>query len=373
MGSSPSQDHAPPKAQLRYAIIGCGAGVAALHLEALSKLQNIEVVAMCDIDLERGQKRAITGDCPFFLDHEVLLRERRPDVAVICTPHPDHPRLAKDCLRAGAHVLVEKPLAVDVADADEMIATAERAGRLLGVSFQERFRPATEYARAFMQSGRLGPVIRVLSSEPWLRTAAYYRSASWRGTWKGEGGGVLLNQASHTLDLLCHLTGMPATVWGMTRTRVHAMECEDSAQAMLEYENGGFGYLTASTVEGGTEKRIEVVGDRALLKIADEQLSIVNFDPPLRDHIAAAPHRSHPRTRKHPIELAPAAAQGHLAVHEDFQAAILEGRAPRCDGREALMSLELANAIVLSSFTERPVKLPLDRRAYTQLLDRLRC
>src|SRR5262245_49717403 len=146
---------------------------------------------MADVDAERGAKKVAAASCPFFLDHRELLRTIRPDAVVICTPHLLHAQQAQDALLAGAHVLVEKPMAVEVADADAMIAAAEQSGRVLAVSFQERFRPTVQYARDFIARGELGPLLRVLSVEPWLRTAAYYRSSSWRGSWKGEGGGVL--------------------------------------------------------------------------------------------------------------------------------------------------------------------------------------
>jgi len=357
---------------LRYAIIGCGAAIAETHFEALRGLP-IDIVGASDIDAERGPNRAASLGCPFFIDHRQLLDELRPDAAVICTPHPVHPEQARDCFVAHTHVLVEKPMAVDVADADAMIAAAEASGCVLGVNFQERFRPAVEYAREFIARGDLGTVLRVLSVEPWLRTAAYYRSAGWRGSWKGEGGGVLMNQAPHTLDTLCHLVGMPSRVWGMTSTRGHAIEAEDSAQAMLEYPGGAFGYITVSTVEWGTERRLEIVGDRALLRLVDDELTVVRFDPPLRDHIALATDRlGRLSKRAEVVELRSGAGPRHQAVHRDFYQAIRRGSPPTCDGKSGLMSLELANAIILSSFTERPVRLPLDRAAYARLLTELR-
>jgi predicted dehydrogenase len=182
-----------------------------------------------------------------------------------------------------------------------------------------------------------------------------------------------MNQAPHTLDILCHLLGMPARVWGMTRTRGHAIEAEDSAQAMLEYPNGAFGYVSVSTIESGTERRLEILGDRACVKLVDDELSIVRFDPPLRGHIERAVEPfAKPTATTEAITLPAASSSRHLAAHRSFYASIREGGAPWCDGRSGLMSLELANAITLSSFTEKPVSLPLDRAAYTRLLSDLR-
>jgi predicted dehydrogenase len=357
-----------PTALPRYVLIGCAARVAEAHVSALAELP-VRLVGASDIDPERGRLRAEAIGCPFFLDHRAMLAALIPDVAVISTPPPHHAPIAVDCFQAGAHVLVEKPLADEVAAADRAIAAARDAGRLLGVNFPLRFRPAVEYARALVTRGDLGRIMRVLSVDPWLRGAAYYRSAPWRSTWKGEGGGVLLNQAPHALDVLCHLIGPPARVWGITRVRLHAVEGEDSAQAMLEYDGGALGYVAASTAEAGTDKMMEIVGDRAVLKIAGDRVEVRRFERPLGDHVASADGA--PVEQHESRELAPA-PRGFLAVHRDFLAALSEKRPPRCDGAEALMSLELANAIILSSFQEKPVSLPLDRSAYASLLARLR-
>jgi predicted dehydrogenase len=355
---------------LRYALIGAAAAIADRHLDAL-RLMASQIVGMADLDAERGAKKAANAGCPFFVDHGELLRVARPDAVVVCTPHPFHAEQAQDSLVAGAHVLVEKPMAIEVAEADAMIAMARRERRVLAVGFQERFRPAVQHARDFIARGELGPLVRVLSVEPWLRSAAYYRSSAWRGTWLGEGGGVLMNQAPHMLDILCHLVGMPEKVWGMARTRAHAIEAEDSAQAMFEYPNGAFGYVTASTAEAGTDRRLEIVGERASLKLVDEELTIVRLESPLRDHIAQNVS-GHPAVQREVIELPPASSSRHHAAHLSFYTAIRGGGAPWCDGESGRMSLELANAITLSSFTERPVALPLDRAAYTRLLSELR-
>ena len=360
-------------ASMRYVIIGCAAGIAPLHLQALAQLPTASIVGMADIDARRGAARAAEVGCPFFVDHREMLAALRPDVAVICTPHPTHAPLALDCFAAGAHVLVEKPMAVEVAEADAMIAAADAAGRILAVNFQQRFRPAIERARGLIEAGELGELVRVLCIEPWYRPAAYYRSATWRGTWAGEGGGVLMNQAPHTLDLLCHLAGMPAKVWGWTRTLCHAIECEDTAQAMLEYPNGAPGYLYASTIEAGVKRRMQIIGDRAALELAGEQLTIYRFAPSLSAYRATSTELfSAPGITTEAVELPPGDGGGHLAVHRDLQAAIVEQRRPRCDGREGRMSLELANAVILSSYTDQAVTVPLDRAAYTALLTDLK-
>ncbi|MGB9753393.1 MAG: gfo/Idh/MocA family oxidoreductase [Roseiflexus castenholzii] len=367
-------DHSNPPS-LRFGIIGSAAGIAESHLKALTGLPGATIVGMADIAIERGAARARAVGCPFFADHRAMLDAVRPDVAVICAPHPLHAALAIDCLDAGAHVLVEKPLAVSVSEADAMIAAADRAGRLLAVCFQQRFRPVIEHARTLIESGAIGDIVRVLCVEPWFRTQFYYDSAAWRGTWRGEGGGVLMNQGPHPLDLLCHLTSSPAKVWGWVRTMGHTIECEDVAQALLEYPNGAPGYIYFSTVEAGSERRMEIVGDCGALVIVFDNLTIHRFAMPLSEYRTTVREMwSQPQVQTETFHLPSDIGEhgGHLGVYLDLVRAIAEGRRPRCDAREARMSLELSNAIIYSGVTGQPVTLPLDRQAYDALLDDLR-
>src|SRR5690606_28147526 len=199
-------------------------------------------------------------------------------VAVL-TPHPSHAYLAAASLAAAAHVLVEKPMAVSTSEADAMIEAAALAGRLLAVSFQHRFSPMTERLHSLATSGDVGELLRIEVREPWLRTAAYFSRARWRATWRGEGGGVLLNQAPHALDLLCHLMGPPPRVTGMTRTQRHAIECEDCAHALLQWESGAIGYFSSSTTEPETGRRLELVGDRAKIVVDGSTLRRIDIVP----------------------------------------------------------------------------------------------
>ncbi len=357
----------------RYAIVGAGAGIVESHLRALAQLPAARIVGMADLSPERGGPRAAVAGCPFFTDHRAMIEATQPDIVVICTPHPSHPHIALDAFDRGAHVLSEKPMAIQVADADRMIAAAEASGKLLAVNFQQRFRPVIERAARFIAEGELGELMRVQVSESWYRTAAYYRQAPWRGTWRGEGGAVLMNQAIHTLDLLCHLAGPPARVWGWTKTRIHAIACEDTAQAMLEFRNGAPGYFTASTAEvvAPPRQRIGIVGERGMLEIGDAQLTLTTFKRGVREFALDSPNPyAAPEITCDVLDL-PGDGGGHLAVYRDLEAAIVEGRQPRVSGREALMSLELANAIIYASQTGQPTTLPLDRNAYATLLEQL--
>ena len=356
---------------LRYAIVGGGAGIAATHLAALNKLGHAQVVGLADPNPQPAQQRADDLGCAYYPDYVAMLAETKPDVVVICAPHPLHPAIAQAAFTAGAHVLTEKPMAIQVADADLMIAAAQAANKLLVVNFQQRFRTAIARAKALMDEGAIGDLVRVFSVEPWYRPAAYYKLGAWRGTWRGEGGGILMNQSPHTMDLLCYLVGMPQKVWGWTRTRGHTIEVEDTFQAMLEFPSGAPGYITASTFETGAQKRLQIIGERGLIEIVEETVSISRFAQPIREHLQSCTEPfSAPAKTTEVLDL-PDESGGHLAVYQDLQEAIWTGRSPLVTGEQGRMSLELSNAITLSSQEERAVTLPLDRKAYAVLLAKL--
>lgn len=357
---------------LRFALVGVGANIASQHLHALAATQGAVLVAACDVNPAAAERIAGSPGVTFYTDTASMLEDAAPDVVVVMTPHPFHTTVALAALGAGAHVLVEKPIAVTTSEADAMIAAADRSGRTLAVSFQHRFSPLTERLKAWVESGELGEVTRVAVSEPWLRTAAYFHTARWRATWRGEGGGVLLNQAPHALDLLTYLFGSPARVSGLTRTQRHDIECEDAAHALLEWEDGAIGYFGSSTTEPETGRRVEIVGDLAQVRVEGDTVWRTDVTPGLREHAASDP-APFGRPRLEPWEpLSLTAGSTHAPVYADLVAAINEGRAPRCDGRAGRASLELANAIALSSWLARPVTLPLDREAYDAALEERR-
>lgn len=354
-------------ASLRHVVIGVGAGIFNTHRRAFA-LDTTELVAVSDIDAERGQQQAVDVGCTFFTDHHTMLAEIRPDVAVILTPHPFHASLAIDCLNVGCHVLVEKPMAVHVAEADAMVEAAAKNGRLLAVNFQQRHRPEVQAARRLIQSGQLGDVQHVEMKQMWTRTTAYYALAGWRGTWAGEGGGVLMNQAPHNLDLLCYLLGMPSRVVAWTRNLLHNIETEDTVEAMVEWPNGGLGTIHISTAEAGPPPRFEVLGTRGWLQISGKGLDFQQFEPDLREFVANSPN-PFAAPEKHVVPVALENSVGdHVAVYRNLHAAILQSTPLMADGVQGRMSLELANAMIYSSYNACQVEFPLDRQEYRALI-----
>lgn len=357
-------------APLRHAGIGVAGVVFPSHRDAISH-SGAELVAVCDVNAEAGKARADEYGCAFFSDHREMLRETKPDIAVIATPHPFHKALAIDAMRAGCHVLVEKPVAVTVEEADEMIEVARETGKLVAVSFQQRFRPEIRAAKEIIESGKLGQIQRVDLVAVWNRTPAYYRSGGWRGTWRGEGGGILMNQAPHDLDLLCFLLGAPSRVLALTRTIFNPIETEDTAQAIIEWPTGTLASVHLSTAEAGLPWKLELLGTRGLLRIGYGSASLQTFESDLRETMETTPATAvDPKLNDTTVEIPPGAGD-HRTVYRNFHAA-LRGEEPLfCDAVAARGSLELANAMILSSKREKPVTLPIDRREYSQLLGEL--
>jgi predicted dehydrogenase len=356
---------------VRFAIVGVGANVFKMHADALRRLQ-IELVGVCDINVAAAEHVAENSGCAAFSDHRAMLAATQPEVSVVLAPHPFHAQLAVDCLSAGTHVLVEKPLADEVAEADRMIDVSGSARKLLAVSLQHRTRAEIRTAKRLIESGALGEIQRVELVAIWTRTARYYALAGWRGTWRGEGGGVLMNQAPHSLDLVCHLAGQPSRVMAWNRTRFHTIETEDTSMAMLEWSNGALGTLFVSTAHAGTDERLEITGTRGSLRLGRGGLELSAILPELREFLSTSPEPfGRPALNPVSVEL-DAGAGNHYEIYTNLLSAISGGGPLVADGSEGRKSLELANALILSSHTGQPVELPLDRVGYKRLLASLR-
>ena len=294
------------------------------------------------------------------------------DMVVVGAPNDVHCAITLDAAAAGKHVVIEKPLCLSLAEADRMIDAARQAGRLLAVNLQHRTRPDIRAAKQLIQAGRLGELQRVQMLAIWTRTRRYFELATWRGTWRGEGGGVLMNQAPHTLDLICHLAGQPSRVVAWNRTLYHAIETEDTSLSMLEWPNGALGSLLVSTAQAGEAERLEIAGTRGVLQVTAGGLQLVEADEDLRTFLAESQDPFGKPTLE-PREVATERGGGnHTAIYANFVDAIEHGAPLVADGGQGRMSLELANALIYSSATGQAVNLPLDRAAYTALLDRLR-
>jgi predicted dehydrogenase len=358
--------------RLRHAVIGAGAGVLKVHRPALLS-KDVDLVAVTDINEELGRSRALELGCDFYADHRDMLADKHPEVCVILAPQPFHARIAIDCLEAGSHVLVEKPMAVRLDDADAMIEAAGEARRLLAVNFQQRFRPEVRAAKRLIEDGELGDVQRVSTAHYWTRPAAYYEVAPWRAVPAIEGGGLLMNQASHDLDLLCYLLGMPERLVAWTGTILHDVEVEDTVQAMFGWSGGVFGSFYTSTAGAGDEPSVVIYGTAGRLRVCEGRLEFERFGVDLKEYAATEPDPFGPPSDLEPVEveLEPG-LEGHLPVYQNLHEAIVKGTPLVVDGVEGRKSLELANAMLYSNLIREEVSLPLDRSSYASMLEELR-
>lgn len=357
--------------QVRIGIIGVG-GMGQGHVGYMASLEEVKLTAVCDIDPQTCAEVAERCGVPGFEQHTELLDSGLVDAVLIATPHYFHPPIAVDAFSRGIHVLSEKPIGVTVGAADEMIAAWRRSGCRFGVMYQMRSEPIFRAARRIVEDGRLGELYRTNLTMGWYRTQAYYDSGTWRATWTGEGGGVLLNQAPHLLDIFTWLGGLPQQVTAQVRTRLHDIEVEDEAFALLEYANGAHGYLYASVIEAPGVDRLELCGDRAKLVIQGGQLELRELDSPLSRFTTESEQVwASPKATPAEVEL-PEAPSGHTEVTRAFCASILRGEPLVAPGEEGLNALELINAIILSGKRGKTVSIPVDRAEYETLLSELR-
>jgi predicted dehydrogenase len=352
---------------LRIGLVGLGT-MGRNHLEKEQTLEEAKIVAVADVVPAAVQAAVEKYGVRGFGSYQEMIGSGQIDAVLIATPHPFHAPIAVAAAERGLHVLSEKPIAVTVAEADRMLAAAAKAGVKLGVMFQTRTDPVFAKAREIVQSGEIGQVYRTtMVATAWYRTQAYYDSGAWRGTWKDEGGGVVMNQAPHSLDVFVWLAGAPSRVEARAWTRGHRIEVEDAVSAMLEYPNGATGYLYTSTAEWPGENRFEVVGDRGKLLLLDGQLRVYRMDKPLQEEIDAGEHWGKPTGAWHEVPVDPAQT-GHAEVVRRFARAVKLGEPMVATGEDGVRQLELANALLLSGYSRKPVDLPLDRGAYDAFL-----
>lgn len=352
---------------LRIGLIGLG-NMGKSHLAKETNVSEVRFTAVADVVSsavdEVSHRYGIRG----FHRYEDLIQSGLCEAVLIATPHPFHEPIALAAIESGLHVLTEKPIAVTVSQADRMIAAAERAGVKLGVMFQTRTEPHIRRAHQLLSEGAIGTVYRsVMIANHWYRTQAYYDSGSWRGTWKGEGGGVVMNQSPHSLDVFIWLGGKPRQLTARVDTRGHRIEVEDTVEALIEYESGHTGMLYTTTAEWPGENRYEFTGDRGKLVIQDKSLRLYTMAKSLREEIDTGATWGKPEGAWSTLDVGDEPA-GHAVVVQQFARAIRLGEPLIATGEDGRNSLELANALLLSGYRNRTVALPLDRDEYDTFL-----
>lgn len=336
---------------MRIGIIG-GGNISETHARAAQAVRGLDVVAFYGLNHERTARLARQYGGSAYDDFETFLRHRPMDLVAIGSPSGLHAEQGIAAARRGLHVLIEKPLDITTERADALIAAAEAAGVKLGVCFQDRLRPAALEMKAMLDAGEIGKPVMISGRVKWYRPPEYYAGSRWRGTWALDGGGALMNQAIHTVDLILWLCGPVARVCGCTATRVHNIEVEDTAAAVLEFVSGAVGTIEAATsVFPGYNRRLEVTGSEGTLVLEHDRLIAVDLRLPRAR--SEAPRTADANTSASSPVVSDESA--HRRVLEDFVHAIETNGSPACDGREGRRSVELVQAIYASARAHRPV------------------
>lgn len=356
---------------VKFGIVGVG-GMGSGHARMMQSIDEVELVAVCDEKKDVVENVAAQYDVPAFTDHKELIASGLVDAVLVATPHYFHPTVAVDAMKAGLPVLTEKPIAVTVKAADEMIQAAKETGQQFGVMFQMRTDKQYRIARKAIETGVIGDIYRTSMVMGWYRSQAYYNSATWRATWTGEGGGVLLNQAPHNLDTFTWLTGVPKFVTAQVRTQNHNIEVEDEAFALLEYENGAHGYFYASVNEAPGASRTEICGDKGKILIDGGGVKIWQLETPILEYTRETDQMwGSPKAEQIDIEVEEMPS-GHSTITRNFARSILFGDELIVPGAEGINGLELSNAIILSGKRGKTVETPLDRDEYEALIEELK-
>jgi predicted dehydrogenase len=357
--------------RVRTALIGCGK-VGRIHAAALAGLPEGDLVAVCDTDPRRAEEFAARFNARAFTDVGALLDEARLEAVLIGTPHPLHAAAAVRAAEAGVHVLVEKPMAATLTDCDVMLAAARKANIRLGVISQRRLYEPVQRMKAAIDAGKIGrPALGVFVMYSW-REPAYYRSDPWRGRWASEGGGVLVNQSPHQLDLLQWLMGPIEEVTGYWANVNHPqIEVDDTAVAVLRFRGGGLGSIVTSVAQRpGIYTRVHIHGtsgasvgvetDRGATFIAG--MSAIT-EPPLNDlwtipgeEQLLPQFQAEDRAHFRRID---ATTHYHGLQIQDFLRAVREGRPPLVTGEDGRAVVEMFTAIYRSNQERRPIPLPL--------------
>ncbi|MBN1813992.1 MAG: Gfo/Idh/MocA family oxidoreductase [Anaerolineae bacterium] len=359
--------------KVRLALIGVG-NIGNLHLPNIQKLNDkIELAAVCDIIPERAQTASQTWGCPAYLDSQTLLDDHICDAVLIATPHYAHTSIGIAALKAGYHVLAEKPISVHKADCERLIAAHKDKDLVFAAMFNQRTDPHYIKIKQLVEAGELGRFLRISwIITDWFRTDTYYASGGWRATWGGEGGGVLLNQCPHNLDLLQWICGMPTMVRGFCGIgKRHDIEVEDEVTAYLEFPGDCTGVFATSTGEAPGTNRFEIAGDRGKLVLEDGTITFVRNETPATEFLRtskASFAKPDVETITFPVE---GTGGQHAEILENFADAILEGQDLIAPAEEGIRSVELGNAMLYSSLIGRPVELPLDGEAFERELKKL--
>jgi predicted dehydrogenase len=369
----------PMSKKLKIGLIGLG-NIGKTHVSYLKTMNNVDLVGVCDVDKEKADRFAAEASTTAYYDYRDMLNRTGAEAIIIAVPHYDHPQVAIDAFERGIHVMCEKPISVHVNDATRMIDAYEAAKAvhpdlIFGIMFQERTYAHYRKMKEILEAGDLGRLTRVTwINTTMFRTQSYYDSGDWRATWAGEGGGILVNQCPHTLDMYQWLFGLPQRISAHAHIgKYHNIEVEDEVTAYFEHEGGMVGHLIVSTAESPGTNRFEVVGENGKLVYENGKLtlnrnrvSMLEFSQTTSEGFAKV------ETWHTEIPIPQNVPTGHHVVAEKFVNAVLNGGGELiAHGPEGLNSVMIANGIMQSSFTKQVVETPIDADSYERKLQEL--
>ena len=358
--------------KIRLGVIGIGnMGSGHLKYVADGLCPSVEITAICDIQAERLEiGRKLQPEAVSFTDALQMMDGGLVEAVLIAVPHYRHPVYAKEAFSRGLHVLTEKPAGVAVSAVREMNEAAKRSGKKFAIMFNQRTNPLFIRAHDIVRNGLLGePKRLVWIITNWYRTQAYYNSGSWRATWSGEGGGVLLNQAPHNLDIWQWIFGVPDRVHAAVDFgKYHHISVDDDATIIGEYDSGASAVFITTTGECPGTNRLEISGDRGKLVLENGTLKWWKLSEPEREVCFTAKegfYQAEPAYEEYTAE----EPDGHPILLQDFAEAILLDREPQVPGYEGIKSLSISNAAYLSAWTGRSVVPGTEEALFDELLE----
>jgi len=360
--------------EVRVGITGVG-NMGSAHAECIRRglIKGMRLSALCDIDKEKLKyQKSISKDIITFESYEKMLESGCIDAVIIAVPHMLHGAVAECAFANGIHVLTEKPADVTVSAARKMNEAAEKSENVFAIMFNQRTDPLFRKARDMIRSGELGEIKRsVWIVTNWYRTQSYYDSGGWRATWRGEGGGVLINQAPHNLDLWQWICGMPESVTAFChRAKYHNIEVEDSAEIFTKYKNGATGTFITSTGEFPGTNRLEISGTRGKLVIEEGRLRLWHMRTDERELCFDSSADPEKTAVDYSEFLPDTSGTAHRGILQNFADVIINGGELIAKGSEGINSLMISNAAYMSEWSgNKEIVLPFSKKDFDEMLE----
>ncbi len=357
---------------VKVGVVGIG-NMGSAHLACIhsGKIKNMQVTAICESNAEKAKNlKEQYNNIKVYSDYGDMLNDQNIDAVIIAVPHPLHAKMAIAAFERGKHVLVEKPIDISVSKAKKLNAAAKKSGKVFAIMFNQRTNGLFQKARQLVKSGELGEIKRsVWIITNWYRTQSYYNSGGWRATWSGEGGGVLLNQAPHNLDIWQWICGMPTTVTAICNiSKFHEVEVEDEATLYTTYENGATGVFITSTGEFPGTNRLEISGSKGKIILEDGILKHWKLSEDC-DKVSKESDQSFLSIETEYNEYTFPKEKAHAGILQNFTNAILNGEELLSTGYDGINELIISNAAYLSQWRGNvPVAIPFNTDEFDEIL-----